>query len=319
VSRGADGEALRERVVGCVVGLALGDALGAPFEYRRAADVPHPIPAFELPWMGLPPGSTTDDTAMAMNLVRSLADRGGLDLDDLVRRHLEWLAGDPPDVGSLTRRVLSRAAHGTPAAEAARQVWEERGPEVSAGNGSVMYCAPLGAAYANRTAGLTKDAPRLSAVTHHDGRCQTAVLATTQVVAAVVRGERPDRALEDAIGATIELEGGEELEFLVGAAGTTRPIDGPDQGFVLFTAGLGLQALARVADRERISAGDVERELRRIVSLGGDTDTNAAVAGALLGAAAGAGNLPAGWLERLRGRESIEREAERLVPLAELG
>ena len=41
---------LRERVVGCVLGLALGDALGAPFEFRRREDVPDPLPAFELPW-----------------------------------------------------------------------------------------------------------------------------------------------------------------------------------------------------------------------------------------------------------------------------
>src|SRR6266496_5486496 len=96
------------RVVGSMLGLALGDALGAPFEFRRARDVPSPVPALELPWMGLPPGSTTDDTAMAMNLVGSLADRGSLDVDDVVRRHLDWLASDPPDVGSLTRRVLVR-------------------------------------------------------------------------------------------------------------------------------------------------------------------------------------------------------------------
>ena len=67
---------LRERAVGSVLGLALGDALGAPFEFRRAAQVPDPFPAFELDWMGLPPGTTTDDTAMARNLIRSLLDRG---------------------------------------------------------------------------------------------------------------------------------------------------------------------------------------------------------------------------------------------------
>ena len=61
------------RVVGSMLGLALGDALGAPFEFRRARDVPDPPPALELPWMGLPPGSTTDDTAMARNLARRLA------------------------------------------------------------------------------------------------------------------------------------------------------------------------------------------------------------------------------------------------------
>ena len=79
---------IEDRVVGCVIGLALGDSLGAPFEFRRARDIPDPIPAFELPWMGLPPGSTTDDTAMARNLVRSLAERGGFDADDIVARHL---------------------------------------------------------------------------------------------------------------------------------------------------------------------------------------------------------------------------------------
>ncbi len=50
-----------DRVVGSVLGLALGDALGAPFEFSRAGEVPDPIPALERPWMDLPPGSTTDE------------------------------------------------------------------------------------------------------------------------------------------------------------------------------------------------------------------------------------------------------------------
>jgi ADP-ribosylglycohydrolase len=70
---------LADRVVGSALGLALGDALGAPFEFLRARNVPDPIPALERPWLGEPPGSTTDDTAMARNLMRSLAARGGLD------------------------------------------------------------------------------------------------------------------------------------------------------------------------------------------------------------------------------------------------
>jgi ADP-ribosylglycohydrolase len=71
----------RERAVGSVLGLALGDALGAPFEFRRAAQVPDPFPAFEREWMGLPPGTTTDDTAMARNLSDPCSTEG-LDTDD---------------------------------------------------------------------------------------------------------------------------------------------------------------------------------------------------------------------------------------------
>ena len=299
---------LADRVVGSALGLALGDALGAPFEFLRARNVPDPIPALERPWLSEPPGSTTDDTAMARNLLRSLAAQQRFDPDDLLERHLEWFRSDPPDVGTLTGRVLRRIAAGEDAATAAQEIWNERGPEVSAGNGSVMYCAPLGLAYANRSDELGHLAPALSALTHVDGRCMTAVLAVTLGVAALVRSEPANDAARAALTAVDDLEGGEELEFLVEAVGGSRAIDGPDQGFCLFTAGAAFQALVR--------PGDVETELRRVVSLGGDTDTNAAVAGALLGARDGANGLPARWLQRLRDAEAIRADAEALVPLA---
>ncbi|MEO8424707.1 MAG: ADP-ribosylglycohydrolase family protein [Actinomycetota bacterium] len=296
----------RERAVGSVLGLALGDALGAPFEFRRAVQVPDPVPAFELGWMGLPPGTTTDDTAMARNLVRSLVEHGALDTTDVLARHIAWLGTRPPDVGNLTRIVLSRAAGG--ASDAAREYVEQRGPEVSAGNGSVMYCAPLGVAYAFRPDELLELAPALSAVTHWDERCRTACLAVTLVVAALVRGEPGDQAVIDAVTAVATREGGEELEFLVEAAGRARPVDGPDMGFTLFTAGLALQVAAEQPS--------FEDGLRHVVGLGGDTDTNAAVTGALLGALHGRPGLPSTWLDRLQDRGAIEAEAGALAELA---
>jgi ADP-ribosyl-[dinitrogen reductase] hydrolase len=299
------------RVIGSVLGLALGDALGAPFEFRRSGAIPRPLPAFELPWAGGPPGSTTDDTAMARNLVRSLVRHGGFDPDDVMAEHLEWFATNPPDVGSLTRRVLGRVARGMPASQAARAVWEERGPEVSAGNGSVMYCAPLGAAYANRQNQLSELGSVLSGLTHHDGRCRTAAVAVALATAALVRGEDSESAVVTALGAVAEREGGEELEFLCGVVGSARPVDGPDQGFCLFAAAVGLQAV--------LTDEDSEGGLRRVVGLGGDTDTNAAVAGALLGARDGVDGLPPAWVARLQEERSIREEARALVPLAVRG
>jgi ADP-ribosyl-[dinitrogen reductase] hydrolase len=299
-----------DRIAGSVLGLALGDALGAPFEGRMAAEVPDPLPALELPWMSLPPGSTTDDTAMARNLVRSLAALAEFDPDDLVARHLEWFRSGPPDVDAFTRRVLSRVDLGEGAFEAARSVWEERGPEVSAGNGSVMYCAPLGLAYANRVEELLEAAPKVSALTHFDQRCRTAVLAVTVATAALARGQSSEGAVAAALTAVVDREGGEELEYLVEIAGVGRAIDGPDQGFCLFTAGVALQSL--------LGTGDFEVEVSRVVSLGGDTDTNAAVAGALLGALVGENGLPRSWLDRLRDRTAIRGEALGLVTPARI-
>jgi len=297
---------LRERGIGCVLGLALGDALGAPFEFRRRGQIPEPLPAFEHGWAGLAAGHWTDDTAMARNLCRSLAERGRLDTGDVLRRHLDWLATDPPDVGSLTRRVLGSIRDGVP--DAAQRYLSERGPEVSAGNGSVMYCAPLGAFRAARPELLVDEAPALSAITHWDERCRTACVAVTLAAAALVRGEPHREAIEQAVGTVLDREGGEELEYLVAEAGRARPLDGPDMGFALFTAGIGLQVAAEGAP--------FEEGLRHVVSLGGDADTNAAVTGALLGALHGRGALPSAWLEKLVDRQVIEAEAEALVDAA---
>ncbi|MEX0753550.1 MAG: ADP-ribosylglycohydrolase family protein [Actinomycetota bacterium] len=302
-------DAWKDRAVGSVLGLALGDALGAPFEFTRADAIPDPVPAFERPWMGFPPGTTTDDTAMARNLTRSLAERAGLDAADVLSRHAGWLRTEPPDVGTLTRQVLSRVQPGLPEDAAAREVWERRGPEVSAGNGSVMYCGPLGVAYAHRPNLLHELAPALSAITHWDERCRTAVTAVTLAAAAFVRGDTVLEAVQGALVAVEDREGAEELEFLVEAAGTQRRIDGPDMGFCLFTAGVAMQAALR--DDE-----DFEASLRRVVALGGDTDTNAAVAGALVGARVGRAGLPAAWLDLLADRAEIESEASALLPLA---
>ena len=201
-------------------------------------------------------------------------------------------------------------AVGEDAVAAATALWEERGPEVSAGNGSVMYCAPLGLAYANRPEQLLELAPALSGLTHFDGRCKTAVLAVTLVAAALARGQEPGGAVGAALHAVADLEGGEELEYLVEEAGRARPIDGPDRGFCLFTAGAALQAALR--------EGSFEDEVHRVIGLGGDTSSNGAVAGALLGARDGPERLPATWLDRLRECGAIEKEARRLVRPADL-
>jgi ADP-ribosyl-[dinitrogen reductase] hydrolase len=296
----------RQRVVGGILGLALGDALGAPFEFRRAHDIPSPIPAFELPWMDRPPGSWTDDTAMARNLWTSLIATGGvLDTDDVLKRHLEWLASSPPDVGSQTVAALREHQRGTP--DAAKAVFDRRGPEVSAGNGSVMYCAPLGLAYADRAGDLLEAAPALSAITHWDERCKTACVAVALTAAALVRGDDPESAVRAAMERVTERDGGEELDYLTGAAGIERPIDGPDQGFTLFTAGVALRV---VGEAKLFREGLLE-----IVALGGDTDTNASVAGALLGALHGADALPSDWLGRLAEATAIREEAQALAGL----
>ena len=279
---------LRDRAIGSLVGLVVGDSFGSL-------------------------GTSTDATPMARNLWLSLIAFGGnLEVHDVLSRHLRWLAGGPPKVDGITRRVLGRVEALTPGEEpdetdAAREYVEKRGPEVSAGNGSVKYCAPLGVAYARRAGELQLAAPALSAITHWDQRCRTACLAVTLAVAALVRGEPAREAVVASIAAVVEREGGEELEYLVAEAGRARAVNGPDRGLAFFAAGLGLQV---------VGEGDgFDDGLRHVVSLGGDTASNAAVAGALLGAAHGRRDLPPGRLATLPEGAAIESEAEQLAEL----
>jgi len=293
-----------DRAAGSLLGLAVGDALGSPFEGRRVHQIPDRLHPAERSAVLSP----TDATALARQLAASLVAEEGFDPGDLVARHVAWLRSDPPRVDSLTRAVLERVANGQPALEAARATWEQRGPEVSAGNGAVMYCGPLGAAYGPRRRELPELASTFSALTHYDERSRTACVAVTVAVGALVEGRPPDGALVDALSATADRPGGEELEFLTEAAGTARPVDGPDRRFCLFAAALGLQALHR--------GNGFEAELLRVISLGGATGANAAVAGAILGARDGRSGLPVSWMAGLRGRASVEREAEALGRLA---
>jgi ADP-ribosylglycohydrolase len=299
---------LHDRAVGSVLGLALGDAMGAPFQSLRSHQIPASLPALEPPGIDPPPGSTTDATAMARNLIGSLVHNGRLEPEDVLRRHVDWSARAPGAAGSFTRRVLARASSG--GGGAARAVWEERGPEASAGNGSVMYCGPLGVGYAGRPEELHEAGPALSALTHWDERCGTAVTSLTLAVAALVRGEPTDASIQGALIAVEDQPGGEELEFLVDAIGESRAIDGPDRGFCLFAAGAALQAPLRHPTFEAGVFG--------VIGLGGDTGANAAAAGALLGALAGGSGLPGDRLGRLQDRSAIEAEAKALAELAEL-
>ena len=195
---------------------------------------------------------------MARNLMRSLAASGRFDPSDLVERHLEWFRGDPPDVGTITGRVLRRVDRGEDAAAVAKRRLGAARPEVSAGNGSVMVLRAAGLAYANRPA--TSCSTRAGAVGAHplrravrDGRARRSRSRPRRSYA----GEPAEDAARSASAAVRRARAARSWST------SSRPREpapgrGPDQGFCLFTAGIAFQALVR--------GGELETELRRVVS-----------------------------------------------------
>ena len=260
------------------LGLAVGDALGAPFEFRRGDGDARPA-AGARAVDGPPPGTTTDDTAMARNLSDSLIGTGELDTADVLARHLAWLETDPPTSGT-TRGWCSRRR--AAARRRRRASVERRGPEVSAGNGSVMYARRWGWRTRATPSGSV-EAPALSR-DHPLGRALRDRLPGGDAGGRRARPGRGRRAaVVGAVEAVASQEGDEELEHLVDQAGragrSTAPTWGPRSS-----------PPGRTAGRRR--GARFEEGLRHVVGLGGDTDINAAVAGALLGARHGRGGIP---------------------------
>lgn len=156
-----------DRVAGAVVGSAVGDALGAPFEFGPAgvftARFPDGVGAL-CGGGGWDPGEATDDTQMAVLIGESLLERGGPDLPDVFDRFRRWAAGGPKDIGLQTEDVLT---NGEPWDLAAALHFQVNGR--AAGNGSLMRATTSAVYFAHAGRPATMEAARrIAALTHGD-------------------------------------------------------------------------------------------------------------------------------------------------------
>jgi ADP-ribosyl-[dinitrogen reductase] hydrolase len=287
-----------QHAIGALVGSAVGDALGAPFEFQESglyrARFPQPVIAGRGEMIGggangsgmWAPGEFTDDTHMALAIAESLLVHGALDATDVWSRWRAW-AKTAKDVGILTRLALSRA---TPTGAALFAHTENGGK--SAGNGSLMRNTPVPL--------FTLRAPRASAIalaqaqsqlTHHDRANDEGVALHTAMVRAGLLGEDIFAAIEDVI-ATFEPARQTTWRPLLDSAWT------PAQA--KFGNGTVWTCLAQAVWSVR-RARDFEEAVTTAVNLGDDADTVGCVAGSLAGARFGIQAIPSRWTTYVHG------------------
>ena len=300
-----------DRIEGVLLGLAAGDALGAPYEFQ-----PPRGPGLEVvmaggsPWE---PGEWTDDTALAIAIAEVAASgadlRNEAALDSIVARWFGWFAG-AKDVGIQTRSVLAAAGCGGISAARARAESAElhRLSGRSAGNGSLMRTAPVALAYLNDDDGLAQAARAISELTHFDPEAGDAcVLWSTAIRHAVLTAELDVRVGLRHIDSDRRQLWAERLD----AAESARPADFPNNGWVVTAMQAAWSAIATTpvpADDPRAEvfrADHFRLALDAAVRAGDDTDTVAAIAGSLLGAAYGASAIPLEWRVLLHGWPGI--------------
>ena len=306
-----------DRAAGVLVAAAVGDALGAGYEFRS------PCPPDEVQMLpgaltGRAAGSWTDDTDMAMAIARVAAT--GAHLEEPAGRaavasgFAEWYASNPPDIGNQTRAVLSSAADGgtmPTAMEAAAADYQERHRN-AAGNGSLMRTGPVALTALGDDERLVASASAVSALTHPHVWARQACQLWCIAIDRAIREGRLD-GINDGL-ALIEPKGSGYWHDAIAAA-ETMPIETLRQtnGFVV--AALQSAWRAIVSTNDLSGPAHLEAALRAAVAIGGDTDTVAAIAGALLGARYGASAVPFSWRRRLGGWPSDITHGD-LVPLA---
>ncbi|MGM7669833.1 ADP-ribosylglycohydrolase family protein [Microbacterium sp. A93] len=285
------------RIAGVLTGLAAGDALGAGYEFNPPVAASDPVGMIGGGLGNFAPGEWTGDTSMAVVIARALVTSRGALTDaacsEMVREWAVW-AESAPDVGTQTRGVLrdsQRLAHDAgreapdvaDALAAAEMVHRRAGH--SGGNGCLMRTAPVALAFLDRTpAEAFEAAGRISALTHFDPEVGEACgLWTVAIRHAVLTGE-----LDVRVGLSLlpaERADVWEKRFRVAEAGSPR--DFRNNGWVVEALQGAWSAIAGTRGDGVDRPTHLRSALEAAVRGGVDTDTVAAIAGSLLGAAHG--------------------------------
>ena len=282
----------RQRLIGGLLGVIVGDAIGVPWEFQPANTAPRPTPAVGFQSFQQPPGTWSDDGSMTLALLESLLEVGW-DLDDQAQRFLAWFdeaqytaTGVCFDSGIATTAALDRIRAGTPAARAGSD------GDRSQSNGGLMRILPVALMGRDLSdAELVARAEAGTRVTHAHPRVVVASAIYVLVARALLRGEAPRAAIDWAVATLGDLYAStpEKRELI---ASCLVHKEGLGQAYVADSLLSALTALEQ---------GSSFREVVELaISYGHDTDTTAAIAGGLAGIQYGAAAVPEEWMVAMR-------------------
>lgn len=289
-------DSLKNRLTGVLLGTALGDALGVPMEGMSGAAIARAFPRIDRFFMLGRTGIVSDDTEQSALVAQSLA-RGPRDVAVSVRALrralVGWFLRLPWGIGLGTLRACLRMCAGL-----------ERTGVPSAGNGAAMRAAIVGAFFHDDAAARRTFSDEIARVTHTDARAVEGARFVAEVAALAMRSACEDAAgvdrhalLDEALCVVSEPSLRGALGKALALARSEAPLAEAARvigtsGFVVHSVALAAFAFARYGDAP-------QEALVETIRAGGDTDSNAAIVGAWLGALHGARALPQPLMSRL--------------------
>jgi ADP-ribosyl-[dinitrogen reductase] hydrolase len=305
------------RAIGCLLGQAIGDALGARYEFGKSKNATYLISKDmvnnHLPLLGegphdLLPGQITDDTELALGLARALVSKGQFKIATIAQAYSHWFHSQPFDCGMTTSKAMINTVKGQSEEYNFETMKNDSAKtnEESLSNGFLMRVSPLA------IAGLHWTHQTLIQAAKFDCQLTNPHLVAQDTVSVYViilqtlmltgdRNQAYTTAIRYAETQTV-------IDLLTCAIKAPEPINingkstmtqGPNMGYF----GIALQN----AVWELMTTTSFESSLINIISKGGDTDTNACIAGAMLGAYYGHQGIPTDWIQTVTSVQPQQR------------
>ncbi len=299
-----------DRFQGCLVGLAVGDALGGPLEFMSASQIEDSCggPVRDMVgggWLDLRPGEYTDETQMMLCLAESIVAQKSFEMEDVARRLLAWYKSGPKNIDNITRTALAELEKGVPWREAG-MIANQRLHGRTAGNGSLLRCAPIGLYRHRDYHRLIRDSIDGSCITHWNARAGYSAAAINLSISELVQGRR--EGLMEVVASYIGEANSRVRRVLKHIEKKKQKTLSPSS-HAISTLEAALWCFLKTES--------FEEALVSAVNLGGDADTVGAACGALAGACYGMDGIPRRWLRALEGWGHIADLAAKIHALAE--
>ena len=290
---------MSDKAQGCFLGLAIGDAMGAPVEFSPPGSFT-PVTNYQSGGpFNLQAGQYTDDSSMALCLAESLLSCGGTNLQDQMTRYWDWFdngsnssTGRCFDIGNGTRNALLR--------------WRESGDPLSGaddalGNGSLMRLAPVAIRYWSDGIKARKYAIESTLTTHGHPVTWAATEYLADALSRLIQGSSKEDVMETTRSNSPEI---------------SQVLSGSWEGRSVKASGHVLKSL-EAALWAFFTTDSFADCVLRAVNLGDDADSVGAIAGQLAGACYGVNGIPTEWVSGLQDSEKFQTLAERLYGAAE--
>ena len=308
-----DIEEIKDRIGGCFWGQAIGDALGLGIEFMSRDEVLHNYPEglSEYSQIGQVfhrgrwnQGDWTDDTDMMLCIARAVIADKDIKPETVAHNFKEWYKSSPIDIGGTTARILSLFEYEESPNQIAQMMWERSGRN-NAANGGIMRTSVVGLWNEN----VAGNAERICKLTHADPRCIGSCVIISELINSLVWQDK-EQSFEELLQLGDRYDSRIKQYLEIAKNGMLEDFELDDKqtmGYTLKTMGCAIWCLSHV--------NSFKEGLLKVVNAGGDADTNAAVACAVLGDKYGKNGIPEYYIQNLKRKGEYEEMIRQLTDI----